>query len=67
MRYILPSEGARAQSLPEHIKLPETKAASFRVLGNMVNIELVYSVASQLLTNYHNGHIKTNTDKFQEV
>ncbi len=67
MRYILPIEGARAQSLPEDIKLPETKAASFRVLGNMVNVELVYNVACELLMNYHNIQIKENKDKFQEV
>ncbi len=53
MRYILPEEGSRAQSLPNHIKLPETKAASFRVLGNMVNVELVYRVGSELLKSYN--------------
>ncbi len=52
MRYILPEEGASAQSLPSYIKLPNTKSASFRVLGNMVNVELVYKVASTLLNSY---------------
>ncbi len=52
MRYILPEEGCKAQSLPDSIKLPKTKSASFRVLGNMVNVELVYRVASQLLKGY---------------
>ncbi len=51
MRSLLPEEGARAQSLPDHIKLPETNGAAFRVLGNMVNVELVYRVASSLLSN----------------
>lgn len=54
MRYILPEEGAKAQSLPDYIQLPITKSASFRVLGNMVNVELVYRVASSLLSNYNN-------------
>ncbi len=49
-RYLLPEEGARVQSLPESIKLPETRSASFRVLGNMVNVELVYRIASSLLS-----------------
>ncbi len=49
MRYLLIEEGARAQSLPKYIKLPNTRSASFRVLGNMVNVELVYRVASTLL------------------
>jgi len=52
MRYILPEEGAKTQSLPDYIELPKTKSGSFRVLGNMVNVELVYKVASSLLRNY---------------
>lgn len=48
-RYLNPSEGAKAQCLPEKILLPSTKSASFRVLGNMVNVELVYKIASSLL------------------
>lgn len=51
MRYILPEEGSKAKSLPESIKLPETRSGSFRVLGNMVNVELVFRVAFQLLKN----------------
>jgi DNA (cytosine-5)-methyltransferase 1 len=51
MRYILPEEGAKTQSLPNNIKLPSTKSGSFRVLGNMVNVELVYRIASALLIN----------------
>lgn len=51
MRYLLPEEGAKSQSLPDNIKLPPTKAGSFRVLGNMVNVELVNRVASSLLNN----------------
>lgn len=54
MRYILPEEGAKAQSLPDYIQLPITKSASFRVLGNMVNVELVYRVASSLLNKHNN-------------
>ncbi|CAA0207891.1 Cytosine-specific methyltransferase [Tenacibaculum maritimum] len=52
MRYIAPKEGAIVQSLPDDIKLPVTKAASFRVLGNMVNVELVHRVASELLKDH---------------
>ncbi len=51
MRYISVEEAAKAQSMPLTIKLPDTKAASFRVLGNMVNIELVYQIARALLNN----------------
>ena len=54
MRYILPEEGAKTQSLPDNIELPMTKSGSFRVLGNMVNVELVYEVALSLLKNYSN-------------
>jgi DNA (cytosine-5)-methyltransferase 1 len=50
MRYIRPEEGAKAQSLPNYIQLPNTKTATFRVLGNMVNVDLVYKVASALLS-----------------
>ncbi|MCK0144036.1 DNA cytosine methyltransferase [Arenibacter sp. F26102] len=67
MRYILPEEGARVQSLPEQIKLPETKTASFRVLGNMVNVELVYRVAFQLLKNYNKVPTEETIDIFEEV
>lgn len=67
MRYILPEEGARVQSLPEHIKLPETKSASFRVLGNMVNVELVHRVASQLLKNYNEVTSEENKNLLEEV
>ncbi len=49
MRYLRSEEGARVQSLPEEILLPTSKAGQFRVLGNMVNIELVYRVAAALL------------------
>ncbi len=49
MRHIAPKEAARTQSLPENIILPETKAGSFRVLGNMVNITIVSQVAKELL------------------
>lgn len=45
-RYLLPEEGAKLQSLPDNIMLPETRTSSFRVLGNMVNVELVYRIAS---------------------
>lgn len=51
LRYITPREGARVQSLPAEIILPATQAGSFRVLGNMVNTELVYQVAKALLKN----------------
>lgn len=54
MRYILPEEGARTQSLPSYIRLPTTKSGSFRVLGNMVNIELVYRIASSLINDKQN-------------
>lgn len=51
-RYLLPEEGAKAQSLPENINLPQTTtSAAFRVLGNMVNVELVHSVALGLISN----------------
>ncbi len=49
LRYIQSSEASKTQSLPDSIKLPETKAGAFRVLGNMVNIELVYNTAKSLL------------------
>jgi len=65
MRYILTEEGSRAQSLPNHIKLPETKSASFRVLGNMVNVELVYRVANQLLKSYK--QIPTLSEKLNNI
>lgn len=51
MRYVLPEEAAKVQSLPKYIQLPSTNTASFRVLGNMVNVELVYRIASSLLSN----------------
>jgi DNA (cytosine-5)-methyltransferase 1 len=51
MRYIIPEEGARAQSLPMDIQLPDSKTGSFRVLGNMVNVELVLRIAKSLLSN----------------
>lgn len=54
MRYIQPAEAAKSQSLPDCIKLPISKTGSFRVLGNMVNVELVYKTASALLRNYNN-------------
>jgi len=50
-RYLLPEEGAKAQSLPNDIKLPPTQTSSFRVLGNMVNVELVFQVVSSLIVN----------------
>jgi DNA (cytosine-5)-methyltransferase 1 len=49
LRYITPREGARVQSLPEDIKLPNNKTASFRILGNMVNVNIVYKIAKVLL------------------
>jgi DNA (cytosine-5)-methyltransferase 1 len=64
MRYILPEEGAKTQSLPDYIKLPETKSGSFRVLGNMVNVELVYKIASALLKSYNSNIPKI---KLEEV
>jgi len=61
LRYILPEEGAKVQSLPTTINLPETRTGSFRVLGNMVNVELVYRVAFQLMKNYKK-HLTTDVN-----
>lgn len=48
-RYITPNEGARLQSL-ESIKLPEDETTTFRALGNAVSSEIVYQIASGLIT-----------------
>lgn len=47
-RYISPHETAILQGL-ESIKLPENETTAIRALGNAVNSELVYLIASNLL------------------
>lgn len=47
-RYITPEEGARIQSF-ENIILPDNLGSCFAALGNAVNVNLVYLIASNLL------------------
>lgn len=65
MRYIRSEEGAKIQSLPSNIILPETKAAIFRVLGNMVNVALVHQIAKTLI-NIENK-LKQESDVFTQI
>ena len=52
LRYLHVKEGATAQSLPLTIQLPTTVSENFRVLGNMVNVELVYQIAKNFLKHF---------------
>ena len=48
-RYVLPVEGAKIQSLPESLKLPNELSSCFKALGNSVNTEIVRLIAEQLI------------------
>jgi DNA (cytosine-5)-methyltransferase 1 len=48
MRYITKWEGARLQGLEKLTSLPEKVGSSFDALGNAVNAEVVYLIASKL-------------------
>ena len=50
-RYLTPKEASILQSLPKNIILPESNAAAFRTLGNMVNIELVKCIVKLFIKN----------------
>jgi len=47
-RYITQTEGARLQSI-ENIQLPENHGTCFKALGNAVNVEIIRSIAKELI------------------
>lgn len=48
-RYISRREGARTQSIPDNILLPESLPAAFKALGNSINTNIVYEIANNLI------------------
>lgn len=48
-RYVLPVEGARIQSLPNNLILPEEASSCFKALGNSVNTEIIRLIAERLI------------------
>lgn len=50
-RYISMEEAKKLQSIPDYIKLSNTNTATFRALGNAVNVTIIESIALNLLKN----------------
>jgi len=48
-RYLSVQEAKFLQSIPDNILLPQTTAASFKALGNAVNVDLIKLVSKNLL------------------
>lgn len=48
-RYMTAREGAKLQRMEELKRFPQTEAATFRALGNAVNVEVVKRIAENLL------------------
>ena len=49
-RYITPRECARLQSFPDTFKLHKTDRIAYKQLGNSVNVEVIKTVVSQILS-----------------
>jgi DNA (cytosine-5)-methyltransferase 1 len=50
MRYITPRECARLQSFPDSFKLHSNDKVAYKQLGNAVNVDVIFTVASQILS-----------------
>lgn len=48
-RYITPREGARLQSIPDNVRLPESIKSCFKALGNAVNVDIVTNITNALI------------------
>ena len=49
-RYISTTEAKNLQSIPNNVMLPKNNAATFRALGNAVNVTIVESIAEELFS-----------------
>ena len=50
-RHLTRIEGLRLQGLPDDFRVPDSRTATFRALGNAVHVGVISSIAARLLSN----------------
>jgi len=57
-RYITPEEALKLQSFPDDFNYKEVGKDIYRLLGNAVNVEVIYNVTKQFLSYINNNNLK---------